>query len=73
MSDSYEDYFQPRFEDASPSIAALQADVSFWREAARHMLQVKGSCGCLGRAEKLWCRRCRIMDRYETETGEKCR
>ena len=55
------------------SVAVLQADVAYWREAARHMLQVKGSCGCQGRAEKLWCRRCRIMDRYEQETGIKCR
>ena len=55
------------------SVAVLQADVAYWREAARHMLQVKGGCSCQGRAEKLWCQRCRIMDRYEQETGQKCR
>ena len=87
MSDSYEDYYQPRFEDKSPSVAALQARIleleageadqealiDYWREAFKHMLQVKGGCSCQGRAEKLWCQRCRYMDRYETETGEQCR
>ena len=28
MSDSYEDYFQPRFQDSTPSVAALQARIS---------------------------------------------
>jgi hypothetical protein len=87
MSDSYEDYYQPRFTESSPSVAALQARIleleageadqaaiiDYWREAFKHCLQVKGGCSCQGRAEKLWCKRCRYMDRYETETGEQCR
>lgn len=28
MSDSYEDYFQPRFTDTAPSVAALQARIA---------------------------------------------
>ena len=62
------------------NVAHIQADLlaeqvahQYWREAFRHMLHVKGSCSCEGRAEKLWCQRCRYMDKYETETGVKCR
>ena len=28
MSDSYEDYYQPRFQDTAPSVAALQARIA---------------------------------------------
>ncbi len=28
MSDSYEDYYQPRFTDTAPSVAALQARIA---------------------------------------------
>ena len=28
MSDSYEDYYQPRFEDKAPSVAVLQARIA---------------------------------------------
>lgn len=28
MSDSYEDYYQPRFEDTAPSVAVLQARIA---------------------------------------------
>ena len=64
---------EPNIAWMQSRIAELEAFTAYWRDATRHMLQVKGSCGCQGRAEKLWCQRCRIMDRYEQETGNKCR
>jgi len=66
-----------RIDHVDVNVAHLQADllaaeasIAYWQEAARHMFQVKGSCGCQGRAEKLWCQRCRIMDKYKAETGK---
>lgn len=54
-------------------LLAAQASMQYWRQAFRHCLQVKGGCSCQGRAEKLWCWRCRYMDKYEQETGVPCR
>ena len=66
-----------RHTDPDPSIAWLQsrileleADVKYWRDASEHMFHVNGSCACQGRDEKLWCRRCWIMQRFRKETGE---
>ena len=67
------DYVDVNVAHLQADLLAAEAMIDYWREATRHMLQVKGSCGCQGRAEKLWCQRCRIMDRYEQETGNKCR
>ncbi len=53
-------------------LLAAQASIAYWREAFRHMFHVKGSCSCQGRAEKLWCQRCRYIDKYEAQTGIKC-
>ena len=66
-----------RIDHVDVNVAHLQADllaaeasITYWQEAARHMFQVKGSCGCQGRAEKLWCQRCKIIDKYKAETGK---
>ena len=66
-----------RIDHIDVNVAHLQADllaaeasIAYWQEAARHMFQVKGSCGCQGRAEKLWCQRCKIIDKYKAETGK---
>ena len=67
-----------RHTDPEPNIAWLQsrileleAGIKYWREATEHMYHVKGACTCQGRAEKLWCRRCWILDKFKTETGER--
>ena len=67
------DYVDVNVAHLQADLLAAEAMIDYWREATRHMLQVKGGCGCQGRAEKLWCQRCRIMDKYEQETGNKCR
>lgn len=54
-------------------IADLEDKVSYWQEAYKHCLHVKGSCSCQGRAEKLWCQRCKYITKYEQQTGNKCR
>ena len=61
-----------------PNVAAMQADllkaeaeIRYWRDATEHMYHVKGNCTCQGRAEKLWCRRCWILTKFEQQTGEK--
>jgi len=66
-----------RHTDPKPNIAWLQsrileleASVKYWRNATEHMCHVKGACTCQGRAEKLWCERCRIKERFRNETGE---
>lgn len=63
-----------------PDIAAMQATildlsykVRYWQDAFKHCLHVKGSCSCQGRAEKLWCQRCKYITNYEEQTGNKCR
>ena len=54
-------------------LLAAEAQVKYWRDAFQHCLAVKGGCSCQGRAEKLWCQRCKYITKYEDQTGEKCR
>lgn len=69
-----------KYVTPEPDIAAMQATildlsykVRYWQDAFKHCLYVKGSCSCQGRAEKLWCQRCKYITKYEQQTGEKCR
>lgn len=87
MSDSFDDFPPARafrytmtndqineaiaIKHVDVNVAHLQADLAYWREAWHHLWQVKASCSCQGRAEKLWCKRCIDMNRYEAETGVK--
>ncbi len=78
-TDQINEAIRIRHTDPEPNIAwmqsrtaELEAGVDYWREAFKHCLQVKGGCSCQGRAEKLWCRRCKLIDKYQAETGEQC-
>ena len=54
-------------------LLAAEAQVKYWRDAFQHCLAVKGGCSCQGRAEKLWCQRCKYINKFEEQTGEQCR
>lgn len=60
-------------EDLMAELATAHAKIAYWQGAYKHCLHVKGSCSCQGRAEKLWCQRCKYITKYEQETGNKCR
>ena len=69
-----------RIDHVDVNVAHLQADllaaeaqVKYWRDAFQHCLAVKGGCSCQGRAEKLWCQRCKYINKFEEQTGEQCR
>ena len=66
-----------RIDHVDVNVAHLQADllaaeasIAYWRNAWAHCMKVKAQCSCQGRAEKLWCERCKPITRYENETGK---
>lgn len=71
MSDSFDDF--PPARATADVLTTEQINeamgLNYWREAWHHLWQVKASCSCQGRAEKLWCKRCNDMLRYQRETG----
>ncbi len=61
---------EPNIAWLQSRIAELETHVKYWRDATQLMFHVKGACSCQGRAEKLWCERCRIKNRFRDETGQ---